>query len=107
MSYKYYDYLKNYNASFLNKYENWLHHENGRRSNFKRLLDYRAYSLLTGRPMFMYGFKLKSWYYVLCSLMCLADIWGVWYFQEIYNKYYPWKYTFYTPEWKTEMTQLE
>jgi hypothetical protein len=107
MSYKYYDYLKKYNAPFLNKYENWTHTHWGRRSNYQQLLDYRAYSLMTGRPIFLYGWKFKSWYFMLCAVISFADIWGVWYFQEIYNKYYPWKYTYYTPEWKKEMTLLE
>ena len=106
-NYKYYDYLKKYDARFLNKYENWLHYENGRKSNFLRLLGYRAYSLMTGRPIMMDGVKIKQWFYIFCSLICLADVWGIWYYQEIYNKYYPWKYTYYTPDWKNEMTLLE
>jgi hypothetical protein len=107
MTYKYYDYLKKYDAHFLNRYENWAHHNWSRRSNFQRLLDYRAYSLATGRAFFMYGLKFKGWYYWACALLSFADIWGVWYFQDIYNRYYYWKYTYYTPDWKKELTLLE
>lgn len=94
---KYYDYLKNYDTRFLNKYESWTHSSWGRRSNFLQLLDYRGYSLMTGRNIFLPGFKLKGWFFTFGSIICMADIWGIWFFQEIYNKYTPQKWTWYQP----------
>jgi hypothetical protein len=94
---KYYDYLKNYDAKFLNKYESWSHHSWGRRSNFMQLLYFRCYSLFTGRNILLPHLKLKSPYIWICVGVSMADVWGIWFYQEIYNKYYPWKWTYYQP----------
>src|SRR5690348_3025108 len=97
----YNDYLNKYNAHFLNKYQSWSHYSWGRKSNFLQLLYYRAYTLNTGgRAPFLPHVKLKSPFIMLCALVCMADIYGVWIYQEIYNKYMPWKWVFYQPYFK-------
>jgi hypothetical protein len=103
----YYDYLKKYDARFLHKYESGTHLSWGRRSNFLQLLYFRAYSLMTGRNMWIPHMKIKSWFYNLGTLICLADIWGIWYFQEIYNKYSVQKWVYYQPYLKKETMLME
>lgn len=105
--YNYYDYLKKYDAGFLNKYESWGHANWSRRSNFLQLLYFRATTLMTGRIHIMHGIKLKGWYYTLSVLVCLADIYGIWFYQEIYNKYAYWKWVYYQPYFKNECEFFE
>lgn len=104
---KYYDYLKKYDSHFLNKYESWSHFSWGRRSNFLQLLYYRAYTLTTGRQILMPHLKLKSPFQWLCILVCLADVYGIWFFQEIYNKYTVHKQVYYQPYMKPDMVFQE
>ena len=104
---KYYDYLKKYDSHFLNKYESWTHYAWGRRSNFLQLLYYRAYTLVTGRQIFMPHLKLKSPYQWICLMICLADVYGIWYFQEISNKYTVHKQVYYQPYMKPQMVFQE
>ena len=107
-NYKYYDYLKKYDAAFLNKYESWFHYSWGRKTNFNQLLKYKAYLMWTGgRTIFIDGTKLKTSYAYLAGLICIADIWGVWFFQEMYNKYQPWKWIYYQPYYKEECKSME
>ncbi len=101
-NYKYYDYLKRYDAAFLNKYESWAHHSWSRRSNFLQLLYFRAYALFTGRTILMPHLKAKSWFTYISCLICIFDIWGVWVFQEIYNKYSVQKWVYYQPYFRSE-----
>ena len=105
--YKYYDYLKKYNPRFLNNYESWSHINWSRRSGFIELLNYRSYTLSTGRNILFDGLKLKGWFFVYGSLMCIMDIWGVWYFQDIHQKYSTRKWVYYQPYMKPEMTFIE
>ena len=104
---KYYDYLKKYDAPFLNKYESWAHFNWGRRSNYLQLLYFRAYSLLTGRNIILPHLKLKSPWLWMAAVVAFADVWGVWIYQEMYQKYQPWKWTYYQPYFRPEAMALE
>ena len=74
----YYDYLKKYDAHFLNKYESWAHAQLSRRSNFLQLLYFRAYSLFVGgRSIFVPHIKLKSLFMMVCIGICLADVYVI------------------------------
>jgi len=106
-SYKYYDYIKNYRADFLNKYESWNHSSWGRKTNYTQLLNYRAYSLMTGRPILFYGIKIKGWFYMFGTLICLCDVYGIWWFQEMHNKYSSKKWIYYQPYLRKEMQFAE
>lgn len=107
-NYKYYDYLKKYDAAFLNKYESWFHHSWGRRSNFTELLHYKSYGLYTGgRAIFVQGTRLKSIFVLIGAIICNADIWGVWFYTDIYNKFMPWKWINYQPYFKEELKFME
>ena len=106
-SYKYYDYIKNYDVGFRNKHENWTHYAWGRKTNFSQLLHFRAYSLMTGRPILWKGLKIKGWFYMFGTLICVMDVWGIWYFQEMHNKYSSKKWVYYQPYLRPEMTFLE
>ena len=104
----YNDYLKKYDAHFLNRYQSWHHHAWGRKSNYMQLLYFRAYSLWTGgRSIFLPGYKLKSAFMMIGAGVCMADIWGVWFFQEMYNKYQPWKWIYYQPYYKDQCRLME
>ena len=104
----YYDYLKKYDAHFLNKYESWSHAQWGRKSNFLQLLYFRAYSLFVGgRSILVPHIKLKSAFMMVCAGICLADIYGVWIYQEMYNKYMPWKWVYYQPYFKDSCRLME
>jgi hypothetical protein len=104
----YYDYLKKYDAHFLNKYESWGHASWSRRSNYLQLLYFRAYSLWTGgRSIFLPHIKLKSAYMMLCAGVCITDIYGIWIYQEMYNKYMPWKWVYYQPYFKDSARMME
>jgi len=105
--YKYYDYLNKYDARFLNKYQSWGHHLWNRRSNYLQLLYFRAYSLYTGRNILLPHMKLKKPYMLISALICVADIYGSWIFQEMYNKYVPWKWTYYQPYFKESCLLME
>jgi hypothetical protein len=105
--YKYYDYLKKYDAHFLNKYESWTHQHWGRRSNYLQLLYFRAYSLFTSRAPVLPNIKVKKPFLYVACVVCLADIWGTWIFQEVYNKYMPWKWVYYQPYFKESCIQME
>ena len=104
---KYYDYLKKYDAPFLNKYESWSHYQWGRRSNYMQLLYARAYYLYSGRGILMHGWKIKHPFVWCGTVVCIADVFGIWFYQEMYNKMTPWKYVYYQPEWKNESTLQE
>ena len=106
-SYKYYDYLKKYNSHFVNRYENWSHLSWGRKSNYLQLLNLRAYTLMTQRSILLPGMKLKAPFFMLGCMVCLADIWGMWFFFTVYNKYSPQKWVFYQPYLKGDMTLME
>ena len=105
--FKYYDYLKKYTPMFLNQHESWTHYTWGRKSNYLTLLSYRAYTLMTGRDILLEGIKIKGWYYTFGALICIADIWGVWYFQDIHQKYSTRKWVYYQPQMAPEMTYIE
>lgn len=99
---KYYDYLKKYDTHFLNKYENWSHFNWGRKSNFLQLLYTKSYLTYNGRNIFMHGYKFKSWFVWVGSVVCVTDIYLIWIYQEMYNKLYPWKWTLYMPYYRSE-----
>jgi hypothetical protein len=105
--YKYYDYLKKYTPKFLNSHESWAHWNWGRKSGFTDLLSYRAYTLMSPRNILFEGVKIKGWFFVFGSLFCIMDIWGIWYFQEIHQKYSTRKWVYYQPYMKPEMTFIE
>lgn len=98
----YYDYLKRYNADYLNKHESWAHYSWGRGSNFMQLQKFRSFSLLTNRAYVMPGLRFKGFFYFAGALLCIADVYGIWYFQEIYNKYSSFKWTLYQPWYHKE-----
>ena len=104
----YYDYLKKYDTHFLNKYESWSHAQWGRKSNFLQLLYFRAYSLFVGgRSILVPHIKLKSAFMMVCAGICLADVYGVWIYQEMYNKFMPWKWVYYQPYFKDSCRLME
>ena len=96
-NYSYYKYLKNYNPHFINKYENWSHLAWGRRTNFDLLQQCRTYLALSTKMTIFPGLRTKSTFYYLGALICVVDMWGIWYSQEIYNKYSFHKWTHYQP----------
>lgn len=97
MTYGYYNYLKKYSPEFLLKHESWKHEAWSRRSNFLQLLNTKGAHVLTSRVFFLPGIRFKTIWYVLGGLLCCVDVWGIWYFQEIYNKYTIHKWTNYQP----------
>ncbi len=104
----YYDYLKKYDPNFLNKYQSWSHYAWGRKSNFMQLLYFRAYTFnVGGRAPFLPHLKLKLPYVLVCSLLCMWDVYGVWIYQEVYNKYMPYKWVFYMPYYKESCLLME
>jgi len=104
----YYEYLKKYDTHFLNKYQSWSHYSWGRKSNFLQLLYFRAYTLnCGGRVPFLPHLKLKAPFVYICAGICMFDLYGVWISQEIYQKFMPWKWTFYQPYFKEACVMME
>jgi hypothetical protein len=104
----YNEYLNKYDTSFVNKYQSWSHHAWGRKSNFLQLVYFRAYLFNTGsRAPFLPHLKFKNSFNIFCAIICMADIYGVWIYQEIYNKYMPWKWTMYQPYFKESCILME
>jgi hypothetical protein len=95
--YSYYKYLKKYSPYFLNKYENWGHLVKGRKTNFGRLLMVRAYLLLTHNMTILPGYRTTGTFYLFGAILTFIDLYGIWYSQEIYNKYSFHKWTHYQP----------
>lgn len=96
-NYSYYKYLRNYSPHFINKYENWSHFSWGRKTNFTQLQLFRSYILLTNKMTIIPGYRTKSKFYYAGAILCVADLWGIWFYQEIYNKYTFHKWTHYQP----------
>lgn len=106
-SYKYYNYLKKYTPAFLNRQESWTHFTWGRKSNYLDLLNYRSTTLMIGRNILNEQMKIKGWFFFFGAVICMADIWGIWYFQEIHQKYSTRKWVYYQPYLKPEMMFTE
>lgn len=100
----YYDYIKKYNAQFLNNYTSWTHFSWGRGSNFMQLLNFRAFNLNTNRVSLVPGYKIKSTPSVLIGIYCLIAVYGIWISQDIYNRFSPRKATYYDDEEEDEIS---
>jgi hypothetical protein len=99
----YYDYLKKYSPEHINRYENWWHAFLGRRSAFSHLQHFRAYIILTNHMTFLPGFRFKSHVFFIGALLCVVNLWGIWYSQEIYNKYSIHKWNHYSPQYHKDL----
>ena len=97
MTHNYYNYLTKYSPRFLVKHESWTHEAWSRRSNFLQLLNTKSAHILSSRTHFMTGYKFKTSWYIYGAIMCIADVYGIWYFQDMYNKYTAHKWTNYQP----------
>lgn len=103
----YYNYLKKYSPEFLVKHESWAHHAWGRRSNFNQLVNFKGALVLTPRVFVLPGLRLKGLFYFLSGIVCVSELWGLWYFQEIYNKYTVHKWTMYQPYFHSKLAKPE
>ena len=102
-SYNYFNYLKKYSPEYLLKYESWTHRMWGRGSAFKNLVNMRAALTLTPRVFVFPGLRTKSIvFYFMGAYACIL-IYGIWYFQEIYNKYTIHKWIHYNPMYNKEI----
>ena len=82
--YSYYDYVKNYDARFLNKYQSGTHWFSGRGSNFHELLRLKAIRMKSNRnwmwfdvrfgAKFIQGLYLPLFFFVTISAL-LAPAW--------------------------------
>ena len=114
MSENYYSYLKKYSPRFIAKYETWTHHAWGRKSNFLQLVNSKGALVMTGRAFILPGIRYKNLVYYSLAAICCFDVWGIWFYQDIYNKYtyhkwntyQPWMYKTYVPK-HYEMDPLE
>lgn len=97
VNYPYYNYLKKYDQSFLKKYEVAENRTLGRGSGFLNFVRLRSALFLTPRVFVFGSFRTKSLVYYIMALFLCADLWGIWYFQEIYYKYNIHKWTGYQP----------
>ena len=82
--YSYYDYLKNHDSRFLNKYQSHAHYQAGRGSNFMELLRMKAQRLKSNRnwmwfdirygTKFLYVFYMPQLFF-LCGSYALTPVW--------------------------------
>ena len=96
-NWNYYNYLKKYSPRFLVKQESWTHQMWSRGSSFLQLVNFKGTLTMTNRTFIFPGYRIKSLFFFVGGLVCCIDIWGLWYFQEIYNKYTTHKWTNYQP----------
>lgn len=94
---EYYQFVKKYSPHFLNRYENWAHGALARGSLFNHLQNFRAYIHLTNHMTILPGYRTKASIFYLGAFLCVVDIWGIWYSQEIYYKYSIQKWNHYQP----------
>lgn len=102
-NYNYFNYLKKYSPDFLLKYESWSHRMIGRGSGIKMLTNMRAALMLTPRVFILPGLRTKSLVYYFMAGYALALVYGIWYFQEIYNKFTIHKWIHYMPMYNKEI----
>lgn len=97
-NYGYYSYLKKYSPFFIHKYECGVHASWGRGSQFLRMVEVKYALNLSQRVILFWPFTLKSPVVMFGAAFCCVNLWGIWYFQEIYNKYSIHKWTHYQPK---------
>ena len=83
-TYSYYEYTKNYDSRFLNKYQSHTHWYAGRGSNFMELLRMKAQRLKSNRnwmwfdirygTKFLYIFYMPQLFF-LCGSYALTPVW--------------------------------
>ena len=63
--------------------------------------------LLARRKIITFSVGVLITFVYICAGICMFDLYGVWISQEIYQKFMPWKWTFYQPYFKESCVMME